>query len=506
MNDLLEMLYERYNQFGYYEYPIQNPYTLIRILREGNIGKNNLEEKIHEYELLERFSEANGDYQELVEDKNFVQPKSVVIRIHYLELILKSLPDFFFDDLEISRAEILQISVAIVMYYMGLNVYKYGEVPVSDSVKRNIIGRDDCYFGLKEIQMVCGKVGESSYNRYLEIFARDINEISEKDSVRLYKCKEQPFILCMADFLDYIVHEIEKMFKNQYPKQEFSRYMNAKGKAFEELVFVCLKSFYDECYHTLYYYPEGKGNVELDIVFRENEKIAVIECKSRTIWFEEAINDADVKGTIRYGIDGAYKSLCRVADYCVDNKGYCFENGEIKISGKDENPLCIHVSMYPLDFISSNIHTLFPKFMENKSNPILTISLEHLCAILLDLREKNESIFDYWGKRKTDIAKYPSVQFDNNELDLYHGMMMKKRKSVLSQLKESGILDAVASNVSIMTTFRGENGNEERPALFMLRYLDSVLGANVFLYGKSWIGLNKRYLRNLEEIMKITEE
>lgn len=506
MNDLLEMLYERYNQFGYYEYPIQNPYTLIRILREGNIGKNNLEEKIHEYELLERFSEANGDYQELVEDKNFVQPKSVVIRIHYLELILNSLPDFFFDDLEISRAEILQISVAIVMYYMGLNAYKYGEVPVSDSVKRNIIGRDDCYFGLKEIQMVCGKVGESSYNRYLEIFARDINEISERDSVRLYKRNEKPFILCMADFLDYVMHEIEKMFKNQYPKQEFSRYMNAKGRAFEELVFGFLKSFYEECYHTLYYYPEGKEKVELDIVLRDNARIAIFECKSRTIWFEEANNDADVKGTIRYGVEKAYKSLCKIADYCADAKGYYFENGETKISGINEEPLCIHVSMYPLDFISSNIHTLFPKYVEDKANPILTISLEHLCAILLDLRKKNQSIFDYWEIRKIDIAKYPSVQFDNNELDLYHEMMMKERTSILSQLKESGILDAVASNVSIMTTFRDENGNEERPALFMLRYLDSVLGAKVFLYGKSWLGLNKRYLRNLEEIMKIIEE
>ena len=35
MYDLLEMLYERYNAFGCYEYPVQNSYTLIRILREA---------------------------------------------------------------------------------------------------------------------------------------------------------------------------------------------------------------------------------------------------------------------------------------------------------------------------------------------------------------------------------------------------------------------------------------------------------------------------------------
>ena len=66
MDDLLEMLYERYNQSGYYEYPVQNPYTLIRILREGNVSKNNLEEKIHESEIFERFSEENGVFNELV--------------------------------------------------------------------------------------------------------------------------------------------------------------------------------------------------------------------------------------------------------------------------------------------------------------------------------------------------------------------------------------------------------------------------------------------------------
>ena len=135
MSGLLEMLYERYNQFGYYEYPVQDPYILIRILREGNVDKNNLEERIHEYEISERLSRGNGVYNELVEDKNFVQPKSVVIRMFYLELIVKSLPDYFYDRLKISKLEMMQITVAIVMYYMGLNIYKYGEIPVSATVK-----------------------------------------------------------------------------------------------------------------------------------------------------------------------------------------------------------------------------------------------------------------------------------------------------------------------------------------------------------------------------------
>ena len=47
-------------------------------------------------------------------------------------------------------------------------------------------------------------------------------------------------------------------------------------------------------------------------------------------------------------------------------------------------------------------------------------------------------------------------------------------------------------------------GNEERPALFMLEYLDSVLAANLFAHGKGWIGINKRYLKNMEEIMRVS--
>lgn len=396
----------------------------------------------------------------------------------------------------------MQITVAIVMYYMGLNVYKYADVLVSATVKKNIIGRDDCYFGLKELQMVCGKVGESSYKRYLELFAKDVNETEEHDSVKLYMNNKEPFIFSMVDFLDYIMHEVEKLFKEQYSEQEYSKYMNIKGPAFEELVVSILKQIFKECYHTLYYYPKHKEKVELDIVLRDDVNLAIIECKSGTIWFEQAFDDAAVKGTIKNAVKKAYKSLCKIADYCAKEKSYCFENGEVKVTGINENPICIHVSMYPMDFIGSNIHTLFPEYIENKENPILTISFEHLCAILLDMRKNNRNPFEYWKKRKEDIKKYPGVRFDNNELDLYYELMFDRKQSMLSQIKELGILEIMASNASIMTTFRDEYGNEKRPALSMLKNLDSVLVNNIFVHGKRVFGINKRYLKNLEELMR----
>ena len=40
MDNLLEELYSRYNQFNGYEDIVKKPYTLIKILREGKIDKN----------------------------------------------------------------------------------------------------------------------------------------------------------------------------------------------------------------------------------------------------------------------------------------------------------------------------------------------------------------------------------------------------------------------------------------------------------------------------------
>jgi len=474
-------------------------------LREGDISKNKLEEKIREYEICEKISHGFNDFHELVEGKNFVQPKSVVIRLYYLDLILNSLPEYFYRDLRICKEEIMSMTVAVVMYYMGLNVYKYGKVPITATMRRNIVGREDCYFGLQEMQKVCGKISAETYSRYLDIFARDINKIKEQDSVKLYMYDEKPFILCMTDYLDYVMHEIERLFKEQYLEKEYSKYMNIKGNAFEELVFNVIKPFFEECYHTLYYYPGHKEKIELDIVTRNNREMAIIECKSGTIWFEQAVDDAAVKGTIKNSVKKAYKSLLKVAEHCAEEKGYCFENEDIKLWGTNEMPICMHVSMYPLDFIASNIHTLFPEYIVNKKNPVLSISFEHLCAILLDLREKDKSIFEYWKKRRTDILKYPEVRFDNNELDLYYELIMDSRDSMLTQIKEQGILDMMAPNVSILSTFRNENGYEERPAFSMLKHLDSIWIANIFAYGKSWMGLNKRYLKNLEEAMEIKE-
>lgn len=305
----------------------------------------------------------------------------------------------------------------------------------------------------------------------------------------------------IVDFLDYIIYEIERLFKKSVVEEEFSRYTNLKGRAFETLVYGVIKDSFDEAYHTLYYYPKNREKVELDIVIREKEKLAILECKSGTLWFDEAIDNAAVKGTVKKGVKKAYKSLRKIADYCAEEKEYCIHSEKVILSGMDEKPICVHVSMYPLDFISSNIHTMFPEYIENQTNPILTISFEQLCAILLDLRQRGKSLFSYWKQRIDDIKRYPDIQFDNNELDLYYELI--NDDTVLSQLKALGILSNLAPNAKIVSSFHNEYGCEERPALVMIKRLEGALQEAILDNGKKWFGINKRYLKNLKELLKI---
>ena len=172
------------------------------------------------------------------------------------------------------------------------------------------------------------------------------------------------------------------------------------------------------------------------------------------------------------------------------------------ITGSTEDPICIHVTMYPMDFISSSLHTLFPEYLE-KDSPILTMSLEHLFAMMLDTEQNGKDIIAYWKKRKADIKKYPSIRLDNNELDLYYEMINEENGSMLNQIKQNGLLDNMNPHGRIISSFHNQFGQEIRPAKDMLMALDSTLLEGVFKYGKTRYGINKRYLASLEDCLLI---
>ena len=184
------------------------------------------------------------------------------------------------------------------------------------------------------------------------------------------------------------------------------------------------------------------------------------------------------------------------------NKNYRFVGEEVNLEGTMNNVFLIHVSMYSMDYIASNLHALFPEYYNN-SNPILSISLEHLLAIILDVKDKNTNIFDYWNKRKEYINKHPGMYYDNNELDLYYEIIHDK--SMLNELNASGVLDQFDSNCKIISTFRNQFGKEIRPATELINNVESLMLGRIIRYGKTWYGINRRFLKFLDGYLRVEQ-
>lgn len=74
---------------------------------------------------------------------------------------------------------------------------------------------------------------------------------------------------------------------------------------------------------------------------------------------------------------------------------------------------------------------------------------------------------------------------------------------MLAEIKRQGLLDRINLNGRIISSFHNEFGDETRPATKMLLMLDQFLLLGIFEKGKSWFGINKRYLKNLENIYEL---
>jgi len=503
MDNILEVIYKRYNQFGelYSATTVPNQYIMIQIYKEAKHYPIDIEQRIIDKEI-HRMRVCVGQFQELPVDSEFVQPKSIFLRIYILNIIASSIPETFYKRIIYNATSIVEISISIALYYLGLQAYKYSGKEITDTEKKNIIGRTDFYFTLEELKKVRGKTTEEELKRYLELFAQDIADISEERQIGLFMDEENPFIICIEEFLDYVIFFLEDYFKCNASEQEYSEYTDAKGEAFEELVFKMTKELIQESFHTLYYHPNKKQKMEIDVLFRDKDNIAVLECKSGTFNTVGLDRDELIKLRIHNKTKKAYKTLKAVTEYLERTEEYNFESKNQKIVGHTDNPVCIHISMYPMDFIASNMHVMFPEYLEER-NPILSLSIEHLLAMMLDAKSKNKDIFDYWKKRKKDIQTYSGICFDNNELDLYYEIVNEDNNTMLAELKRQGIIDQLNPNAKLISSFHNEYGEEVRPAKEMIKTLDICLLMNIFERGKSMFGINKRYLKNMKEYLQI---
>lgn len=501
MEGLLCNIYKRYNQFDNQKnvITVQNQYTMIKIYREGKSNLVDIETQIGKIES-QRILDSIDSSQGFLLESHFIQPKSMIIRVYLLEIIARSIPKSFYDRINYNADSIIELTMAITLYYIGFQTYKFSDMKLPETQKKNIIGRTDFYFGIQELEKVRGKTNREELEKYLALFSKDVDKVQETDTLGLYMDKENAFIICIDEYLDYIIFELESIFFSSSTKEEYSEYIETKGNAFENLVHGITRNFVEKSYHTLYYYPNGNQKIELDVLLKDGDDIALLECKSGTFNTFGIDKDEILKLKIQNKTKKAYKSLKTVLKYIEKSGEYCFKCQQGKILGNSSNPIAIHVSMYPMDFISSNMHALFPQYYE-VNNPILTISIEHLFAILLDSNINKRNIFSYWKLRKNDILKFPKMYFDINELDLYY-QINKEENTILAELKNNNVLSGMNPDLKIISTFTNQFGDEVRPASNAIKMLDSFLLGGVFEHGKKSFGINKRYLKSLRDYLR----
>ncbi len=500
----VEYLYKRFNGYVGGNYVIQSANSLIKAFLEDVKNPKALDDRIIDLEAKSRLN--NPEKLGLRLDKDFVQPKSIFLRLIYLDLVSKSLPESFFSELNITPLSILQITTSILLYYTELDVKTVIGKPMTSSQNKYLLRREDYCFGLEELKVVCWEIDQKSFDRYVNLFVCDVSNITEDSKEAFYRYKGNLFILAREEFVDYILIQIEKLFFKVNDEQAISKYMNNKGFGFEDIVYHILKSLNVDSLHGLYYYPSKDKNSELDIVIKGKDCLAIVECKSGTINLSDSSSDDEVKNRIKTKTKKAHQTLYAAAKYFANSDHYELKNKDKRIvmEGECRSPVLLNVSMYPLDFISSNLHTIIPEYIEGTKNPVITISFEHLFAIILESYRNDRDYLEYFKRRKEYISKYPEMRFENNELDLYYELAGGGKDTMLAELERQGLLDQILPSAKLIGSYHDEFGNENRPARRMTDELDKYLLGFLIAIGKKAFGLNKRYLRFFEEYITET--
>lgn len=492
MQNLLETLYYYYNGFEDRNVEILNARTALQILIEGASDSEDLHKKMLIYDIE---NENNLQIDEgLKSSLSIVQPKSMGLTFHYIVVIVDCFDDDFFSSLKLDKMSFVKITFSIFQYILNLQTLKLANMPLSKSAKKNIIKKTDFYLTLEELKCVCGSIESSDLKTYSNIFSFNLtrDDLSECDNKKLYMIDGKLFVLSLEEFLDYILLEIENLYKNFCTIKEFSKYQNEKGKQFEILVKDFLNLFYNEVYSNMYYYPDGKSKNELDLLIKRDSYLAIFECKSGTINLHSSHSDQEILKKIDNKVKKAYNTLDNVYKYINQNDEFIFSNKDNNISNysSEIDFIYIHLSMYSVDSLASNIHTLNSDYISNSAK--ISLSFEHLLALTIYCNYNSLDFFEYLKKRTNYMLKYKQAKLDVNELDLFFQLMDIGQKSMLNEFLEKHSLDQFDNRVEIISTFHNDTGKEVRPALEIIKNMDRYLITNL-LEVSNYFGMNKKY-------------
>ncbi|PHU38347.1 hypothetical protein CSX02_03035, partial [Agathobacter ruminis] len=132
----LKNLYERFNQFGkYYSYsPIMKSATMAKIYRDYSGKKIDIEQYI---KILEKpFWDVEKGKEQLFFDSNTIQPKSTGFRLILLRVVLDAIPNSVYEKMAITKSDVLGITHAITLYYLGKRLIKRRPIKISRTLAR----------------------------------------------------------------------------------------------------------------------------------------------------------------------------------------------------------------------------------------------------------------------------------------------------------------------------------------------------------------------------------
>lgn len=118
MDNILEFIYKRYNQFGdfYHAFTVPNQYIMVQMYRKTKHYPADIEQRIID-EDIKRMCTSAEQLQKLQADSEFVQPKSIFLRINILNIVASSIPETFYKQISYSATSIVEISLAVALYY-----------------------------------------------------------------------------------------------------------------------------------------------------------------------------------------------------------------------------------------------------------------------------------------------------------------------------------------------------------------------------------------------------
>lgn len=154
LKDIYQIIYKKYNDFGCIGEYIQHDITALRILKENNniTSEADIDNKISEYDSEENQKKLNDEYQSFSSLVDFEQTNSMMLLVIYIDIVINSIEDNFFEEIKLSRDTLRNITLSILLYIIFLQTYKFSDKKISKSAKKFVFERENFLIGINEIK------------------------------------------------------------------------------------------------------------------------------------------------------------------------------------------------------------------------------------------------------------------------------------------------------------------------------------------------------------------